>query len=67
MVAPIGGNITKVNVAAGEAVAENQVLMVMEAMKMETNVAAPAAGKVKRLHVEAGDSVTQGQVLAEFE
>ncbi len=65
--APIGGNVTKVNVAAGDDVTENQVIMVMEAMKMETNIAAPAGGRIKTLHVGPGDSVTQGQLLAEFD
>jgi biotin carboxyl carrier protein len=44
-----------------------EVLIVLEAMKMETNIAAVQAGKVKRLHVAVGDSVKQHQILAELE
>lgn len=66
-IAPVAGNITKINVSPGDTVAENDVLVVLEAMKMETNVASPAAGTVKQVNVQAGDSVTQGQVLVELE
>jgi len=66
-VAPIAGNVTKVNVKPGDRVAENDVLVVLEAMKMESNIASPAAGAVKTVHVSPGDSVTQGQALVEFE
>jgi len=41
--------------------------MVLEAMKMETNIAAPGAVKVAKLLVKEGDSVQSGQVLVEFE
>jgi biotin carboxyl carrier protein len=42
-------------------------MLVLEAMKMETNVTAPSAGTVKAVHVKAGDSVKINQVLVEFE
>jgi multidrug efflux pump subunit AcrA (membrane-fusion protein) len=45
----------------------NQVVAVMEAMKMETNVASPVAGKVKSVGVKAGEPVKAGQVLIELE
>lgn len=65
--APIVGTIMQLKVAAGDNVGVNQVLLVMEAMKMETNVASPIAGKVKTIRVSNGDAVKAGQVLVEFE
>ena len=41
--------------------------MVLEAMKMETNITAPVGGKVAAIRANAGDSVQAGQVLVEFE
>ena len=43
------------------------MLLVIEAMKMNTAIAAPAAGIVKEVKVSAGDAVREGQVLVEFE
>lgn len=65
--APIVGTIVQLKVAPGDSVEINQVLLVMEAMKMETNVASPIAGKVKAVRVSPGDPVKSGQVLVEFE
>lgn len=64
--APIVGTIIQVKVAPGDIVAVNQVVLVMEAMKMETNVASPFAGKVKAVCVAAGEAVKAGQVLVEL-
>ncbi len=49
--------------AAGDAVEANDLVVVLEAMKMETNVTAQGAGKVKNVRVAAGDSVKVGQVI----
>jgi glutaconyl-CoA/methylmalonyl-CoA decarboxylase subunit gamma len=65
--APIVGTIVQIKVAPGDTVAVNQVLLVMEAMKMETNVASPIAGKIKTIRVSPGEAVKAGQVLVEFE
>ena len=64
---PVTGIVIKVNVEPGQAVQANDPLMVLEAMKMETNVTAQAAGKVKSVRVAQGDSVKVGQVVVEFE
>jgi methylmalonyl-CoA carboxyltransferase small subunit len=64
---PVTGIIIKVNVEPGQAVKANDLVVVLEAMKMETNVTAQGAGKVKNLRVKAGDSVKVGQVIVEFE
>ena len=65
--APIAGNVVAVKVKSGDGVAINQVLVVMEAMKMETNIASPVAAKVKAVLVKPGDAVKAGQILVEFE
>lgn len=64
--APIAGTVIDLKVAVGDAVHVNQVLVVMEAMKMETNIASPVAGKVAAIHVSPRDAVKAGQVLVEL-
>ncbi len=59
--APVPGRVLKVNVEAGAAVRAGDVLLVIEAMKMETPIVAPADGKVVELHVEAGALIDQDQ------
>ena len=61
--AALAGNIFKVLVRPGDTVAEGQVVIVLEAMKMETDVSAPRAGTVAAVHVAEGDAVTVGQPL----
>ena len=64
---PVTGVAIKVNVQAGQVVKADDVLLVLEAMKMETNVTAVAAGKVKNVRVAQGDPVKVNQVVVEFE
>jgi len=64
---PISGIVNKVNVAPGQTIAENELIMVIEAMKMETNVTAPRSGIVKGVLVAAGDSVKVNQIVVELE
>lgn len=64
---PVTGLVIKVQVEPGKAVEANDPIMVLEAMKMETNVTAPHAGVIKTIHVAQGDSVKVNQVLVEFE
>lgn len=61
--APMPGNVLKVNVKVGDAVAEGQTLAVLEAMKMENDIVAPSAGTVASVNVSVGDSVNTGDVL----
>ena len=61
--AVLAGNIFKVNVAVGDVVNEGDPLLVVEAMKMETAVAAPKAGTVTQVAVAEGDSVAVGDLL----
>ena len=64
---PIAGMVTRVNVQPGQQIQPNDLLLVLEAMKMETNVTSPVAGKVKRVTVAQSDGVQLNQVLVEFE
>lgn len=61
--APMPGTILKVNVAEGQTVAEGQVLMILEAMKMENEILAPRAGTVAQVIAAKGSSVDTGAVL----
>jgi len=61
--APLAGNIWKVEVAVGQQVAEGDVVVILEAMKMETEIRAAKAGVIGSISVKAGDSVTVGQTL----
>ncbi len=61
--ASIPGAVSKVLVKKGDEVKENDVLLIIEAMKMETSVVARANGVVGEVKVEAGDSVVAGQLL----
>ena len=61
--APMPGNILKVNVKAGDAVKEGQVLVVLEAMKMENEIMAPKDGTVAQVVVSKGASVNTGDAL----
>ena len=64
---PVAGVVTKVNVAPGQAMQVDELMVVLEAMKMETNITSPVAGKVKDVRVAQGDSVKVQQVVVEFE
>lgn len=61
--APMPGTILDVRVAVGQDVQTNQVLVVLEAMKMENDIVAPSSGTVAGIHVAKGDSVETGTLL----
>lgn len=64
---PVAGVVVRVNAQAGQQIQANDPLLVLEAMKMETNITSPVAGKVKAINSGVGDGVQMGQVLVEFE
>ncbi len=61
--APMQGNIMKVNVQPGSAVKKGDVLLVLEAMKMENDIKSPADGTVASVNVKSGDTVATDDVL----
>ena len=62
--APMPGKILSVKVAAGQAVKKGEVIMILEAMKMENEIVAPADGTVASINASEGSSVEAGSVLA---
>lgn len=64
--APLPGNVVKIACAVGQQVAAGDVLVVMEAMKMENNIVAESAGTVKAILVQQGSTVQSGDPLVEI-
>lgn len=60
---PLAGNILKVNTVVGSVIAEGDVVVVMEAMKMETEVRSREAGTVSAVNIKEGDAVAVGDIL----
>ena len=67
LTAPIPGKVVAVKVVPGDEVVPGQSLIVLEAMKMENELAAEQAGRVAAVHVASGDTVESGQLLVEIE
>jgi oxaloacetate decarboxylase alpha subunit len=63
VLAPLSGNVFKVLVGVGDVVAEGDVILILEAMKMETEIRSPQAGQVTAVSVKAGDAVQVGDVM----
>lgn len=63
LAAPLSGNIWKIHASAGDEVAEGDVLLILEAMKMETEIRAPRAGVISAIEVNEGDAVQVGDAL----
>ncbi len=57
------GTILDIKVKEGQAVAEGEILIILEAMKMENEIMAPSAGTIDTIQVAAGASVNSGDVL----
>jgi len=67
LTSPINGVILQIPVKEGDAVKQNDVLFVLEAMKMKTNISSPQTGKIKSIKVKVGDKIESGQMLLTFE
>ena len=64
---PISGIVVKVTAQEGQTIQPGDTMLILEAMKMETNITAPVAGKISKINVNPGDGVQAGAVLVEFE
>ncbi len=64
---PINGVVLEIPVSVGQEVKEGDVVMVLEAMKMKTNISSPRSGKIKQIHAKINDSIESGQNLISFE
>ena len=64
---PIAGVVVQTPVQVGQEIHVDDVLMVLEAMKMETMITAPIDGKIAKINAAVGDPVQAKQVLVEFE
>ena len=64
---PVSGIVVRVAAQVGQTIQPGDILLVLEAMKMETSITAPSGGKIAAIRVKQGDSVQSGQVVVEFE
>jgi len=65
--APLTGTLWKIETKVGDMLDEDDVIMILESMKMEIPVEAPVDGKLLEIRVKEGDSIQEGQVLAVME
>ncbi len=64
MTAPMPGKVVAVKASVGQAVKRGDVVLVLEAMKMENDIVAPQDGTIASINVSAGDAVESGAVMA---
>jgi methylmalonyl-CoA carboxyltransferase 1.3S subunit len=64
---PVSGIVVRIAAQIGQKLQVGDILLVLEAMKMETNITSAVAGQVAAIKVAAGESVQAGQVVVEFE
>jgi biotin carboxyl carrier protein len=64
IVAPLDGKVFQLNIKAGDKVEEDEEILVIEAMKMETPIFTPCDGTVKEVRIKEGDEVAENDVLA---
>jgi acetyl-CoA carboxylase biotin carboxyl carrier protein len=65
--APLTGTVWKIETKVGDALDEEDVIMILESMKMEIPVETPVDGELLEIRVQEGDSILEGQVLAVVE
>jgi biotin carboxyl carrier protein len=66
LLAPIPGLVLNVLVKEGDSVTAGQPVILLEAMKMESEIPSPSTGKIKAIHKHKGDSVQEGELLLEI-
>lgn len=64
IVAPLDGKVFQLNIKAGDTVEEDEEILVIEAMKMETPIFVPCDGVVREVNVKEGEEVAENDVLA---
>ena len=64
ILAPLAGKVIRMDLEVGKAVEEDEEILMIEAMKMETPVFAPCSGTVREIKVEKGDEVEEDDILA---
>ncbi len=67
LTSPINGIILEIPVSVGSKVVENDILFVLESMKMKTNISSPRTGTISAIHVKTGDTIESGQLLLNYE
>lgn len=63
VVSPLAGVVTSIELGLGAVVAEGDLVITLEAMKMSTSINSPAAGTITAIHVKVGEAVVEGQAL----
>ena len=63
--APLAGNIFRIEKNVGDTVSDDETIIVLEAMKMETTIKTPSSGKIKQIFIKNGDKVQSGDPLFE--
>ncbi|MFP4527217.1 MAG: biotin/lipoyl-containing protein [Candidatus Kapaibacterium sp.] len=67
LTSPINGVVLEIPVKEGQEVKENDILFVLEAMKMKTNISSPVNGRIESIKVKVNDHIESGQELLTFE
>jgi biotin carboxyl carrier protein len=67
LASPINGTVLEIAAQPGQEVNVNDILFIIEAMKMKTNIASPRAGKIASVNVRVRDTVSTGQALLTYE
>jgi acetyl-CoA carboxylase biotin carboxyl carrier protein len=66
ILAPLAGKIIDIQIGVGDSVEEDQEIVIIEAMKMETPIYAPCDGKIIAIHIKKNDNVEEDDLIAEI-